>query len=286
MLIFDIRNNNQQYLYLDRIFKFLIRLTGFFVVLPAFAQGDLTAEQKLELQKKLQNPVANVQSFPFQNNFDFGYGPQRNIKYTLNFQPGLPKQLSNGAMLVIRPIVPVIIASPEPVKAVGLGDVNLGISLVPKSKKPGFMLGGGMQLSVPTATDALVGTGKWAAGPNLILVNMSKKIVAGMLLSNIWSFAGDQNRSEVNFLLCQIFFNYNLRKGLSISYSPNITANWNAAGNDVWTLPLGAGLTKMLPLKGGKAVTLIGQYYYNVVRPDFGPVQTLRFQINYAIPRD
>ena len=35
--------------------------------------------------------------------------------------------------------------------------------------------------------------------------------------------------------------------------------------------PLGIGLTKMIPLKGGKAMTLIGQYYYNVVRPELGP---------------
>jgi len=49
--------------------------------------------------------------------------------------------------------------------------------------------------------------------------------------------------------------------------------------------PLGIGLTKMIPLKGGKAMTLIGQYYYNVVRPELGPEQSFRFQINYAIPK-
>lgn len=54
------------------------------VTRSALAQEELTAEQKLELQKKLQNPVANVQPFPFQNNFDFGYGPEKNMRYTLN----------------------------------------------------------------------------------------------------------------------------------------------------------------------------------------------------------
>jgi hypothetical protein len=114
---------------------------------------------------------------------------------------------------------------------------------------------------------------------------MSKKVVAGTLISNMWSFAGDEDRNDVNFMLWQVFINYNLKNGLSISYSPNITANWNAEAKDVWTFPLGIGLTKMLPLKGGKAMTLIGQYYYNIVRPDIGPEQSLRFQINYAIPK-
>lgn len=249
------------------------------------AQEELTAEQKLELQKKLQNPVANVQSFPFQNNFDFGYGPERKMKYTLNIQPAFPHALKNGALLILRPVVSIISSpKPEPYKAFGLGDISLTSMYVPKPKSASFMAGGGLQFNLPTASDPVLGFGKWAVGPNLVMVKMTKKVVAGTLVSNIWSFAGPEDRADVNFLLWQIFFNYNLKKGLSLSYSPNITANWNAESGDVWTLPIGLGLTKMIPLKGGKAVTLIGQYYYNVVRPEIGPEQSLRFQINYAIP--
>lgn len=147
------------------------------------------------------------------------------------------------------------------------------------------MAGGGLQLSLPTATDDVLGFGKWAVGPNVTLVKMTKDVVLGTLISNIWSVAGDQERGVVNFLLWQVFFNYNLKNGWSLSYSPNITANWEAEDDDIWTLPVGLGLTKMVPLKGGRAMTLIGQYYYNVVRPEIGPEQSLRFQINYAIPK-
>ena len=147
------------------------------------------------------------------------------------------------------------------------------------------MVGGGLQLNLPTATDDVLGFGKWAAGPSAVLVKMTKKVVAGTLISNIWGFTGDEERGDVNFMLWQVFLNYNLKKGLSLSYSPNITANWNAKSEDVWTFPLGIGLTQMIPLKGGKAMTLIGQYYYNVVRPEIGPKQSFRVQINYAIPK-
>jgi hypothetical protein len=125
------------------------------VAYPVFAQEkEMTEEQKLELAKKLQNPVANVQTLPFQNNFDFGFGPERRMKYTLNIQPAFPSTLKNGAMFIVRPVVPIISSpAPEPYKAFGLGDVSLALLYVPKPKKPSFMVGGGLQLNIPTATD-------------------------------------------------------------------------------------------------------------------------------------
>jgi hypothetical protein len=44
-----------------------------------------------DIAKKLNNPVANLISVPFQNNFDFGGGPNNDgFQYKLNFQPVIP----------------------------------------------------------------------------------------------------------------------------------------------------------------------------------------------------
>jgi hypothetical protein len=47
------------------------------------------ATEEAELAIKLQNPVANLVSVPFQNNWDFGIGPARAMRYTVNIQPTL-----------------------------------------------------------------------------------------------------------------------------------------------------------------------------------------------------
>src|SRR6478736_4073240 len=73
------------------------------------AETDSGGDQDAELAKELQNPVANLISVPFQNNFDFNLGPRGDgFKYTLNFQPVIPVSLGNDWNLIIRTIVPIV----------------------------------------------------------------------------------------------------------------------------------------------------------------------------------
>jgi hypothetical protein len=65
--------------------------------------------------------------------------------------------------------------------------------------------------------------------------------VFGALINNVWSFAGDDTRPDVNQMLIQPFLNYNLPAGWYLTASPIITANWKADSDDRWTVPLGGG---------------------------------------------
>lgn len=69
------------------------------------AQDDADAEA---LAKAAQNPIASLISLPFQNNTDFGIGPEDKTKNTLNIQPVWPFSLSDNWNLITRTIVPVI----------------------------------------------------------------------------------------------------------------------------------------------------------------------------------
>jgi hypothetical protein len=51
-------------------------------------------ESASELAKKTQNPVADLISVPFQNNFNFGAGPNDATIYVLNVQPVIPLKLT------------------------------------------------------------------------------------------------------------------------------------------------------------------------------------------------
>ena len=83
----------------------------------------------------------------------------------------------------------------------------------------------------------------------------------------------------------QYFINYNLPKAWYLTSAPILTANWQAEENDVWTIPVGAGVGKIfklgkLPLSGSLSM------YRNVARPDTVPsaVWQMRVQIALLFP--
>ena len=58
--------------------------------------------------QKTQNPVADLISVPFQNNFNFGAGTEDKMIYVLNVQPVIPLKLSEDWNLIARIITPII----------------------------------------------------------------------------------------------------------------------------------------------------------------------------------
>jgi hypothetical protein len=238
-----------------------------------------------DLAKAAQNPVADMMSFPFQNQFNFGVGPNEVVQYVMNFQPVIPLHISEDWNLITRTIIPVI-NQPSPApgfrSAFGLGDINPTLFLSPA--KPGkFTWGLGPALTFPTATDSLLGTGKWSAGPSAVGLTMPGHWVLGALVSQQWSFAGWGDK-DVSAFLVQPFINYNLSNHWYLTTSPIITANWKASGDDRWIVPLGGGVGKIFKLAGKLPVNAQLAAYANVVKPDFGPDWQLRFQFQFLFP--
>ena len=150
-----------------------------------------------------------------------------------------------------------IINQPSPApgirSAFGLGDINPTLFLSPANSGK-VIWGVGPTMTFPTATDSLLGNGKWSAGPALVVLTMPGHWVLGALANNQLSFAG-WGKKGVNAMLVQSFVNYNFSHGWYLTSSPIITANWLAASEDRWTVPLGGGFGKLFKL--GKAS---GQY--------------------------
>ena len=80
--------------------------------------------------------------------------------------------------------------------------------------KPGKVIwGAGPTFVLPTATDSSLGQGKWSIGPSFVALAQPGRWTLGLLVNNVWSFAGDSNRPTVNQMLLQYFVNYNLKGG-------------------------------------------------------------------------
>jgi hypothetical protein len=262
---------------------------------PAIAQADdveidpsdgLNDAEELDLARQSQNPVANLISVPFQNNTNFGVGQFDRTSNVLNIQPVLPTPLSEDLLLINRVIVP-LAYQPELAPGVGntfgLGDILYQGFLSP-TPTGNFSWGAGPAISFPTATDTVLGSGKWSIGPAAVGIWSIDNIVTGALINNIWSFAGDGDRSDVNFLTFQPFFNYNLDDGWYINTAPIITANWKASGDNVWTVPIGAGFGRVFAI-GQQPVNASAAVYWNAIRPDGAAEWTLRLQMNFLFPQ-
>jgi hypothetical protein len=250
------------------------------------AGGGDSEDQNTALAKEAQNPIANLISIPFQNNFNFGVGPNNVCQYVLNFQPVIPISLSSNWNLITRWITP-IINQPSPApgirSAFGIGDLNPSFFLSPANTNK-LTWGIGPTFSFPTATDPMLGNGMWCVGPSVVALIKTGPWIAGALANNLWSFAGWGNKN-VNAMLVQPFVNYNF-KHWYISASPIITADWNASHDNMWTVPVGGGVGKIIKLGGKLPLNISLAAYYNAVTPkDFGANWQLRFQLQFLFPR-
>lgn len=240
-----------------------------------------------ELAKKSQNPVAPMISVPFQNNTNFGYGPDKDVQNVLNIQPVVPFSLSKDINLITRTILP-IIDQPIPEHKFGTGDLNFSAFFTTANPimlgKGAFLFGAGPIIQIPTATNKILGSGKWAVGPTAVGVFLEGPWVAGMMVNQLWSFAGQSDRQSVSHMIIQPFVNYNLPGGWFITSSPLITADWKAKSSDVWTVPLGGGVGKVFSI-GKQPMNMSLAGYYNVVKPDLGPDWTLRVTLSFLFPK-
>jgi hypothetical protein len=238
------------------------------------------------LAKAAQNPVADMISVPIQNNFNFGFGPKDKLQNVMNIQPVVPITLSEDWNLITRTILP-IVCLPELAPGVGpesgLGDIQLSLFLSP-AKAKGFIWGVGPVLQFPSATDDLLGTGKFTAGPTAVALVIKGPWVVGALAQNVWSYAGDSDRKHVSNFLLQPFVNYNFKQGWYATSSPIMTIDWTADSDDMWTVPVGGGIGKILKI-GKLPVNISTQAYYNVETPDNGADWQLRVQMQFLFPK-
>lgn len=210
---------------------------------PAAPQA--AGSDSAELAKKLSNPIASLISVPFQQNFDFGLGPNENgFRYTMNFQPVVPISLSKDWNLIVRSIWPIIHQSDviPGTSQTGLGD-NVTSFFFSPAKPKRFIWGIGPALLVPTATNDFLGTEKFGVGPTLVVLKQKKGWTVGMLMNHIWSVAGNNARADVNSTFVQPFVSYTTKKAWTFSVNTESTYDWTG---EQWSVPVNLAVSKLV----------------------------------------
>lgn len=242
-------------------------------------------DQAAELAKKLSNPVASLISVPMQANWDFGIGPNDASRFTLNVQPVIPISLSEDTNLIIRTIVPIIDAeSPAPGvdDAFGLGDTVQSFFFSPKEPTSGgWVLGAGPVLLWPSATDDLLGSGKWGAGPTALALRQTKGWTYGVLANHLWSYAGDGDRAEVNATFIQPFVSFTTKTHTTLAFNTESTYDWT---REQWTVPLNLTVAQLFKVGGKPMQFTIGGRYY-VETPEGGPEWGMRAVLTFLFPK-
>ena len=71
---------------------------------------------------------------------------------------------------------------------------------------------------------------------------------------------------------------------MSIGSSPIITANWRASSGNVWTVPFGGGVGRVMKL-GFQPVNLLAEFFGNAVYPAGTPSWSMRLAIVFLFPK-
>jgi len=272
------------------------------IALVAVAGGPSTGvaqeadDDAAALAKAAQNPLASVISTPIQWNSNFGMGEEDRTQNVILFQPVLPFSLGSKLTLITRHILPIInqpaldgdgpAFGPIPMppgrppeefdRATGLGDYSGTFWLSPAGSGD-LTWGLGATLLIPTATKPAFGAGKWGAGPSGVLVWMPGSWVTALIVSNTWSFAGNDERDDVNQLYAQMVANLNVGNGWYLTSAPVITANWEVESDDRWTVPIGGGGGRIFKI-GSLPNDVRVQAFGYLAKPENGPAWSLQLQ--------
>jgi hypothetical protein len=116
--------------------------------------------------------------------------------------------------VIVRTIVPIIdqsdVIAPNTSQG-GLSDTTQSFFLSPKKEIGGMIIGAGPVFLYPSATDDLLGSEKWGAGPTIVLLKQTGPRTVGLLFNHIWSFAGDDHRDYVSSTFLQPFVAFQLK---------------------------------------------------------------------------
>ena len=243
------------------------------------------ADESEELAKKLSNPISDLVSVPFQFNWYENVGPLDLSTFILNVQPVIPLKLNEDWNLIMRIIMPFIGQPPlfdGDVSAFGVGDITSSFFFSPKTEH-GFTWGAGPVFETPSSYQPTIGSGHFSIGPTVVALQQTGKWTIGVLWNQVWSVAGDKRREDVNQMFLQPFLAYQATRTVTLTLNSETTGNWEAHGDDRWTVPILLEIAKLNKFATFPASYQLGAAWF-AAHPDVGPSWNIRAAVIILLP--
>lgn len=222
----------------------------------------------------LDDKAASYNEFEFASITDLGWIEMENR--TIMNLTDLPSTIKIG------PTNPGGSGTTSNVRASGFGDVLSGFFFSPRgSHEQKTHLGLGTVITFPTASDDLLGSNQYSAGPGAHFSTEKGRLTAGFFLWQSWGFGGDSSSGRINQLFGKPFFLYELNEKWDAVFIPlGMSHSWDKPNGDDWTVPLGGGLRREFDC-GNRKLALTTQMFDYVARKSKDPEYELRFTIEY-----
>jgi len=258
---------------------------------------DQAPKQSLTaINKALTDPVSGVWSIALQQNF-FRVSP--GLRYEerwnplLSFQGAFPIGLTPHLDLITRPLIALIDSQPRPQpddpthieRTTAFGDFVLLQLLVPRREWIGnWLFGVGPTWIFPSGSSRWTTTGKWQVGPAAVFGYLSDKWILGALFQN-WTSFGGSGPVATNSMNLQPIAAYFFHHGWSIGYSGDILANWRASATNVYTVPIGVQLGKVVILGPLPLKFALAAQWMPVHPATFGQVWNIQLSVQALRPK-
>lgn len=258
----------------------------FFISFTVNAQDSENSGQSenSNAQAQANNPLANMTALNFHNYYAPKLANAPDASYMNTTWVRFAKPFANGKLL-LRASAPLsTIGSPNGLGSVnstsGLGDINafLAYSFV---SKPTASVGIGPLVTMPTASEDALGTGKWQLGAAFVAFNAKSPVFQwGTLITWQASVGGDKDRENTNNMAFQPFFMWQLGKGLYLRSVPIWYFDFK---NDSYMIPYALGIGKVFKIGNSTINAFIEPQYTalsNGVQPQFQVFTGLNFQFS------
>lgn len=243
----------------------VVLCTFLFLSITIKAQDDPSAVQA-------NNPLADMTALSLQNYYIPRLTDSPDESYLNNAWIRLARPFASGRLL-LRVSVPLnTVGTPNPatgdVNSInGLSDINAFLSYNFISK-PTATVGIGPNITMPTASEDALGTGKWQGGFAVVaFISKSPVFQYGGLITWQASFAGDEDRPSTNVGAIQPFYFWQLGKGTYLRGAPVWAFDFE---NDALSVPLALGIGKVVKV-GNSMFNLYIEPQYSILHKGTQP---------------
>lgn len=227
--------------------------------------GDRKDVDKVDIAKKLANPIANMISVPLQYEFSRGVGKgQGGSEQTLLFQPVAPFNLGGGDTFILRPIIAgareTNIQGPSgtPYSGYGIASVTLESFYAPNTNSS-WIWGIGPYAQSPSGNSGKFGSQQTGAGVTAVVLNRDGPWTYGLLGFQSWNVGGNPSYGTQNNLFGEPFLTYTTKEAWSIA--ANMEAQYNYDTHRT-SNPLYLGVSKVSVFDGVPISFGAGPIYY------------------------